>query len=78
MNPSVFTIEEENLMCIFDIASREALISGIRGALLDFEEPDLRKIAENAMKKLEAMTDAEFSALTFSPAYHNDDDETEV
>jgi len=78
MDSIVFTVEEENLIYIFDTTSRDALIAGIRRALPDFDDPELRGIAESAINKLEAMTSAEFSALTLSPAYHNDDDETEV
>jgi hypothetical protein len=75
MNVTVFTVEEENLICIYDTASRTALINSITAALSDFNEPDMNEIAENVLSKLDAMTDEEFSAITFAPAY--DDDETE-
>ena len=70
-----FTVEEENLICIFDTSSRTALINGINAVLPDFDEPELREIAENILRQLNAMTDEEFSALIFNPAYFNDDDE---
>ena len=78
MNQTVFTVEEENLICAFDTTSRIALINNIREAMNDFDEDadEMREIAEGALRKLEAMDDAEFSALILSPAY--DDDETEV
>jgi hypothetical protein len=76
MNPTLFTVEEENLICVFDTSGRTALIGDIRAAMPDFEEPEMREIADSAIAKLEAMSDAEFFALTFSPAY--EDDETEV
>ena len=78
MNHTIFTVEEENLICAFDTTSRNALITGIRGALPDFDgdEPEMREIADSALRKLDAMTDAEFSAFIFSPAYY--DDESEV
>ena len=72
-----FTVEQENLAAIFDVSSRAACIAGIRAALPDFDEPELRAIAENALAILENLTDAEFSELSFNPAYFNDDDETE-
>ena len=75
MNTVLFTIEEENLICIFDVSSRAALMDGIRGALPDFDEPELYEIAETILAKLDAMTDAEYSALTFNPAYYNDETE---
>jgi len=77
MNIEIFTVEEENLICIFDVSSRAALITDIRYALPYFDEPELRETAENVLNVLDNMTDAEFSELTFSPAYYNDD-ETEV
>ena len=77
MNLPTFTIEEENLICIFDTSSRIALISDIRSAIPDFDEPELREIAENALGKLERMSDAVFSDLTFHPAYSGDEDELE-
>lgn len=70
-----FTVEEENLICIFDTSSRAALIADIRATMPDFDEPELCEIAESALKKLETMTDTEFSTLYFNPAYYNDEQE---
>ena len=78
MNPTIFTVEEENLICVFDVSSRSALINEIRAAMPDFDEPELSEIAGNVLKILDVMTDAEYSALTLNPAYFNDDDEQEV
>ncbi|MDR1704624.1 MAG: transposon-transfer assisting family protein [Clostridiales bacterium] len=75
MNQEVFTVEEENLICIFDTESRAALIDGIRAAMPDFDEHEMTELADNVVIKLEGMTDADFSALTFCPA---DDGETEA
>jgi len=77
MSSTLCNVEEENLICAFDASSRTALISGIRGALPEFDlgEPGMREIAESAMRKLDAMTDEDFSKIIFSPAY---DDESEV
>jgi hypothetical protein len=77
MDLTIFTVEEENLICIFDTSSRVALLNDIREALPEFDEPEICEIAENVIKILDDMTDAEFYELIFSPAYHNDDD-TEV
>ena len=78
MNFNIFTVEEENLICIFDTGSRIALIDSINAALPDFVEPELKEIADNILRKLNDITDSDFSALIFSPAYFNDDDEQEV
>ena len=78
MDLIVFTVEHENLIAIFDVSNRAACVADIRAALPDFDEPELREIAGNVLKILENITDAEFSVLSFNPAYFNDDDETEV
>lgn len=72
----MFTVEEENLCCVFDISSRTVLIGGIRDTMTDCEDMEILEIADSTLRKLEAMTDAEFDALDFSPAYNNV--ETEV
>jgi hypothetical protein len=78
MNNQFFTVEEENLMCVFDVSSKAALINSINAASLDFDadEPEMREIAGSVLAKLKTMSDAEFSALILSPAYY--DDESEV
>ena len=72
-----FTVEEENFMFVFNTVSRSTLIDGIIGAMPDFYEPELLEIAQNTLRKLEGITDAEFETLEFYPAFE-DDDETEV
>ncbi len=73
-NTRTFTMEEENLICMFDTGSRTALISDLRGVMPDFDEPELREIAESALRKLDGMSDADFSALIFAPEYDSEDD----
>ena len=77
MNLDVFTVEEENLICIFDINNRAALMAEIRDAIPYFEEPEMREIAKNVLKTLNVLTDEEFAGLVFVPAYYNDDDDDE-
>jgi hypothetical protein len=75
---TIFTVEEENLICAFDTSGRTTLKKSIIAAMPDFEEPEMYEIAERVIRKLIVMTDAEYSALTFNPAYHGEDDETET
>ena len=71
-----FTVEEENLICIYDISSRTALISSIKEAIPHYDdEPEMQEIATSAIRKLEAMTDADFSTIILHPAYHGEDGE---
>jgi hypothetical protein len=76
MNQLLFTVEEENLLCVFDTSSRDALIAGIYDAIDYFEESEMREIADSTLHKLNALTGEEFSELIFSPVYL--DDESEV
>jgi len=55
-----FTIEEINLLCIYDTETRTGLISDLRQALPDIYDPELQEIVKNAAAKLERMTDAEY------------------
>jgi len=72
MDLSVFTVEEENLICIYDVTNRTALKAALINAMPHFDEPEMCEIAENIVKKLDGMTDDEFSALSFSPTYYNE------
>jgi len=78
MDLLLFTVEEENLICIYDTSNRMALKNDITAALPYFEEPELSEIAESALHKLNALNDAEFETLTFHPAYHGDDEPNEL
>ena len=68
-----FTLEQENFICIFDVSNRNACINGIRAALPDFDDLELREIANDVLKKLDNMSDEDFSELIFSPAYYDDE-----
>ena len=66
-----FTVEETNLMCIFDTSRRDTLIAELTAAVPEFDEPELGEIAENVIVKLEKMSDAEFSALELYPEFED-------
>ena len=72
-----FTIEEINLMCIYDTGTRSGLIAALTDMLgyLQADEAKLRTLAESVISRLNAMTDAEYAQLMPSliPGY----DETE-
>ena len=68
-----FTIEEINLMCIYDTGTRQGLMDELRtmqGDLLP-EEVELRRLTENVLAKLYGMTDDEYAQMQESliPAY---------
>ena len=73
----LFTVEEENLICVFHASSRAALMGNIGAAIPIFDEPLMAGIAANALGKLRSMTDTEFAGYVFHPAYHAEEDDME-
>ena len=71
--PEQFTVEEVNLMCIFDTSDRRGLIIELIGATEDFED-DMLEIASPLITKLSKMSDADFAALALYPEYMDYDD----
>ena len=55
-----FSIEEENIVAIYAEDSRETTVNNILFAMPYMDE-DMQQIAAAAVKKLQAMTDSEFS-----------------
>jgi len=66
-----FTVEEINLAAIYKAETKAATLSKIAAAL-PFMGEEMQTLAKNAGRKLAALTEQEYSALTFAPA-----DETE-
>ena len=64
MSRIVFTVEEENLICMYHNTDRRRTLAGISDALQDMDE-DMRQLAAAAVNKLQAMTDSEFSEREF-------------
>ena len=60
-----FTIEEINLMCIYDTGTRSGLIAALTDMLryLQTDESELRNLTESVITWLNAMTDAEYAQL---------------
>ena len=59
-----FTIEEENIIAIYAEDNRERTIDNINFAIPYMDE-DMRQLAAAAVRKLQAMTDSEFSEREF-------------
>ena len=68
-----FTIEEVNLMCIYDTGTRQGLMDALKAMLGDLlpEEAELRQLTENVLARLDGMTDDEYAQMQESliPAY---------
>ena len=71
-----FSIEELNLMCIYDTGTRSGLMAGLEKIALELapEEAELAELIQSALKKLTAMSDQEYVELILVPDYKEEDD----
>lgn len=71
-----FSIEELNLMCIYDTGTRFGLISGLEKISLELapDDAELSELIQSALKKLTAMSDQEYGELILVPDYKEEDD----
>ena len=63
-----FTVEEINLICVFDKKNRKELIENIEHILPHLKESDMLEIAKNVMLKVLNMTDDEFNNISLVEA----------
>ena len=60
-----FTVEEENLICMYHNADRRRTIGKITAALPEMDR-DMRTLAQQTLSKLERMTDADYDNQKFN------------
>ena len=63
---SKFTVEETNLICIYNTGSREGLISELSKMQthLQKDETELLELTHSVMSKLDAISDEDFDNIT--------------
>ncbi|WP_313127368.1 transposon-transfer assisting family protein [Proteiniclasticum ruminis] len=71
-----FSIEELNLMCIYDTGTRSELMAGLEKISTELapEEAELAELIQSALKKLTTMSDQEYGELILVPDYKEEDD----
>ena len=71
-----FSIEELNLMCIYDTGTRSGLMEGLEKIALELapEDAELAELVQSALKKLSAMSDQEYGELILVPDYKEKED----
>ena len=72
-----FTVEEMNLITTYKADTVTATIANIAAMLDDIMDEDIITIAETSCYKLAALSDMEFSALSFIPADEYEGEEHE-
>lgn len=68
-----FTLDEVNLMCIYDTSNRKRLIKEMRRSFQLVEDKELADIMWSAISKLSSMTDTEYSGLELAPTITDED-----
>ena len=63
-----FTVEEINLMCVFDAKGRTELIEDIGRVLPHLDDKDMEELANRVICKLQNMTDEEFGEVVLEAA----------
>jgi hypothetical protein len=59
-----FTVEETNLMCVFETSNRMKLMEEIRRVMLHIKDSDMEELGEQVLGKLQNMTDEEFAEIS--------------
>lgn len=57
------TVEEENLLSIYKTDSKRELIENVNAAL-PFMDRDMQELAVRALRKIDALTEAEYAEIT--------------
>ncbi len=69
----MFTVEEINLMCCFDTSSRKRLIAEMKELPIGDLEDEMAELLFHTIRKLESISDEEFSELYIAPDSMIDD-----
>ena len=59
-----FTVEEENLICLYHKSDRRRTAAAVRAAMPDMDG-EMRVLARQTANRLDAMSDADFEAQRF-------------
>ena len=68
-----FTVEEINLICIFDTSSRANLLAEMKRLTLNDLDDEMQELLHRVVSKLEKMSNEEFSRCDFAPAEFMDE-----
>ena len=63
-----FTVEEINFMCVFEAQNRTEMMKEIRRIMPHIKDRDMEDLAGQVLRKLDGMTDKEFTELVLEAA----------
>ena len=63
-----FTVEEINLMCVFEEQDRKSMIADIKNVIPHIQDSDMVELVRQVLRKLEAMSDEEFAEVAMEAA----------
>ena len=63
-----FTVEEINLMCVFEGQDRKSMIADIKNVIPHIQDSDMVELARQVLGKLEVMSDEEFAGVALEAA----------
>ena len=63
-----FTVEEMNLMCVFEGQDRTSMIADIKNVIPHIQDSDMVELSKQVLEKLEAMSDEEFVEVALEAA----------
>ena len=63
-----FTVEEINLMCVFEGQDRTGMIAEIKNVIPHIQDSDMVELVGQVTGKLEAMSDEEFAQVALDAA----------
>ena len=74
-----FTNDELNIMCIYDTGTRTGLIEALTTMReqLEEDETELIQMTDSAIRKLNAMSDADYETLELFPDFDEEDVDAE-
>lgn len=58
-----FTVEEVNLMCVFEGQDRIGMITNIKNVIPHIQDSDMMELIRQVLEKLEAMSNEEFAEV---------------
>ena len=63
-----FTVEEINLMCVFEGQERTGMIADIKNVLPHIQDSDMVELSGQVLEKMEAISDEEFAEVALEAA----------